>query len=179
MNGERIAQKRATILRPIIESEKKGLPVSKALEDAAWELGLSKSHTWSLYRLLKQNDARASALQPGRRGPKPGSKRLAEAVEVIIDRALRSFFLVRERPSFLRVVREIQAECEEKGFQSPTRRTVKARLDALDQREVLRKRKGAKEAAKIFTARSGSLGATKPLEIVQICLLYTSDAADE
>ena len=144
------------------------MPVSKALEDAAWELGLSKSHTWSLYRLLKQNDARASALQPGRRGPKPGSKRLAEAVEVIIDRALRSFFLVRERPSFLRVVREIQAECEEKGFQSPTRRTVKARLDALDQREVLRKRKGAKEAAKIFTARSGSLGATKPLEIVQI-----------
>lgn len=168
MNSERIAQKRATILRPIIELEKKGLPVSLALEDAAWELGLSKSHTWSLYRLLKQNDARASALQPSRRGPKLGSKRLAQDVEAIIDRALRRFFLVRERPSFLRIVREIHAECDEKGFQPPTRKTIKARLDALDQREVLRKRKGAKEVAKVFAGRPGSLDAAKPLEIVQI-----------
>lgn len=128
MNSERIAQKRARILRSIIELEKKGLPVGQALEDAAWELGLSKSHTWSLYRLLKQNDARASVLQPSRRGPKLGSKRLAQDVEAIIDRALRRFFLVRERPSFLRIVREIHAECEEKGFQPPTRKTVKARL---------------------------------------------------
>mmetsp|Transcript_7020 Transcript_7020/g.9148 ORF Transcript_7020/g.9148 Transcript_7020/m.9148 type:complete len:131 (-) Transcript_7020:100-492(-) len=123
------------ILRPIIEAEKKGLPVSEALEDAAWELGLSKSHTWSLYRRLKMNDARASVLQPARRGPKPGSKRLSQDVEVIIDHALNSFFLVRERPSFLRIVREIQAECEEKGFHPPTRKTVKSRLDELDQRD--------------------------------------------
>ena len=168
LNSERIAEQRAAILRPILEIEKKGLSVSQALEDAAWELGLSKSHTWSLYRLLKQNDARASVLQPGRRGPKLGSTRLVEGVETIIDRALRRFFLVRERPSFLRIVREIHAECEEKGFQPPTRKTVKARLDAMDQREVLRKRKGAKEAAKVFVGRPGSLDATRPLEVVQI-----------
>jgi len=168
LNSERIAEQRATVLRPILEFEKKGLSVSQALEDAAWELGLSKSHTWSLYRLLKQNDARASVLQPGRRGPKLGSTRLVEGVETIIDRALRRFFLVRERPSFLRIVREIHAECEEKGFQPPTRKTVKARLDAMDQREVLRKRKGAKEAAKVFAGRPGGLDAARPLEIVQI-----------
>ena len=168
MNSAGIAKKRAMILRPILEIEKKGLSVSQALADAAWELGLSKSHTWSLYLRLKQNDARASVLQPGRRGPKLGSTRLVRDVEAIIDVALRQYYLVRERPSFSRIVREIQAECEAKGFQLPTRKTVKARLEAMDQREVLRKRKGAKEAAKVFVGRPGSLDATKPLEIVQI-----------
>jgi len=168
LNSAGIAEKRAMILRPILEIEKKGLSVSQALEDAAWELGLSKSHTWSLYLRLKQNDARTSILQPGRRGPKLGSRRLVKDVEAIIDVALRQYYLVRERPSFSRIVREIQAECEAKGFQLPTRKTVKARLEAMDQREVLRKRKGAKEAAKVFVGRPGSLDATKPLEIVQI-----------
>ena len=46
LNSARIAEKRAMILCPILEIEKKGLSVSQALEDAAWELGLSKSHTW-------------------------------------------------------------------------------------------------------------------------------------
>lgn len=168
MNSAGTAEKRAMILRPILEIEKKGLSVSQALEDAAWELGLSKSHTWSLYLRLKQNDARASALQPSRRGPKLGSTRLVRDVEAIIDLALRQYYLVRERPSFSRIVREIQAECDAKGFQPPTRKTIKVRLDAMDQREVLRKRKGAKEAAKVFVGRPGSFEATTPLEIVQI-----------
>ena len=131
LNSARIAEKRAMILCPILEIEKKGLSVSQALEDAAWELGLSKSHTWSLYLRLKQNDVRTSILQPGRRGPKLGSRRLVKDVEAIIDVALRQYYLVRERPSFSRIVREIQAECEAKGFQLPTRKTVKARLEAI------------------------------------------------
>lgn len=168
MSGERIAKHRAAVLRPILEIEKNGGAVSKAIGDAAWELGLAKSHTWSLYRRLKESDARAAALVPGRRGPKPGSTRLDDGVEVIIDVTVRRYYLVRERSSFLRIVREIRAECEAKGFRAPTRKTVKARLDAMDQREVLRKRNGAKEADKIFAARPGRLEPTLPLEVVQI-----------
>ncbi len=168
MNGEGIAKHRASVLRPILDIEKKGGPVSKAIGDAAWELGLAKSHTWSLYRRLKASDARAAALVPGRRGPTPGSTRIADDVEILIEKTLRRYYLVRERPSFLRIWREIRAECETKGFQPPTRRTVKARLDAIDQREVLRKRTGAKEADKVFAARPGRLKARLPLEVVQI-----------
>ena len=76
MNVERIAKHRAAVLRPILELEKNGGPISSAIGDAAWELGLAKSYTWKLYRRLKENDARAVALQPGRRGPKPGKGRL-------------------------------------------------------------------------------------------------------
>ncbi|MEP2630021.1 MAG: DNA-binding domain-containing protein [Hyphomicrobiales bacterium] len=141
MSGERIAKHRAAVLRPIIDIEAKGEPISPAIGDAAWELGLAKSHVWYLYRRLKEGDARAAALVPGRRGPKPGSTRLDDGVEAIIGTTFHRYYLVRERPSFLRIVREIRAECEAKGFRPPTRKTIKARLDVMDQREVLRKRK--------------------------------------
>ena len=75
MKSEAVAKHRAAILRPLLELEKKGGPIGRAIGDAAWELGLSKSYTWKLYRRLKENDARSVALQPGRRGPKPGKGR--------------------------------------------------------------------------------------------------------
>ena len=168
MASERTAKHRAAVLRPILELEKRGEPISAAIGDAAWELGLAKSHTWSLYRRLRENDARATALALDRRGPKPGSKRIAEDVEIIIEESLRRYYLVRERSSFLRIWREIRAESEAKGFQPPTRRTVKARLDAMDQREVFRKQRGAEEADKVFAARPGRLEVSAPLEVVQI-----------
>lgn len=134
MCKEATALRRAKVLRPILELEDRGLPVSFAVEDAARELGLSKSHTWRLYRRMKANDARSSALDLQRRGPKKGTRRLRGEVEQIIERCLRQHFLVRERPSFLRVVGEIRAECVAKGFTPPARETIKARLDAMDQR---------------------------------------------
>lgn len=91
-----------------------------------------------------------------------------DGVEAIIGTTLRRYYLVRKRSSFLRIVREIRAECEAKGFRAPTRKTIKARLDIMDQREVPRKRKGAKEADKVFAARPGRLEVARPLEIVQI-----------
>ncbi|GLQ28805.1 hypothetical protein [Sulfitobacter pacificus] len=97
MKSEAVAKHRAAILRPLLELEKKGDPIGRAIGDAAWELGLSKSYTWKLYRRLKENDARSVALQPGRRGPKPGKGRLAPDVERIISTTLSRYYLVRER----------------------------------------------------------------------------------
>ena len=50
MKAEGVAKHRAAVLRPILEIEKKGGPISSAIGDAAWELGLAKSYTWKLYR---------------------------------------------------------------------------------------------------------------------------------
>ena len=54
MRKEATALSRAKVLRPILEIEEQGFPVSCALEDAAHDLGLSKSHTWRLYRRMSQ-----------------------------------------------------------------------------------------------------------------------------
>lgn len=155
-------------MRPILELDQAEKDIGPPLLAAAKEMGVSRSSAWDLYRRLKLNDGRASALAPKRRGPKRGSRRLGPEVEGIIKRALRRHYLVPEPPSFLRIVGEIRAECAARGFRLPTRRTIKARLDAMDQREVLRKRKGAKAARQVFEARAGSLGVERPLEVVQI-----------
>lgn len=117
---------------------------------------------------MRENDGRAAALEVGRRGPKPGSKRIAQQVEELIDARLRRYYLVRERSRFLRIWREIRSEYEAKGFRPPTRKTVKARLDAMDENEVTRKRRGTKEANRSFAARPSRLAVGAPLEIVQI-----------
>ncbi|MCX7561439.1 DDE-type integrase/transposase/recombinase [Sulfitobacter sp. F26204] len=163
-----LAIERGEILRPILELGRTGHDVGPMLLAAAEEMGVSRSSAWEYYRRLKQNDGRSSALLPKRRGPKRGSRRLGREVEAIIERVLRQYYLVLEPPSFLRIVGEIQSECGARGFRRPTRRTIKARLDAMDQREVLRKRKGAKAAKQVFEARAGRLEVEQPLEVVQI-----------
>lgn len=165
---QELAIKRANILRPILELDQAGKDIGPPLLTAARELGVSRSSAWELYRRLKLNDGRASALVPKPRGPKHGSRRLRSEVESIVERVLRQHYLVLEPPSFLRIVGEIRAECAAKGFRLPTRRTIKARLDAMDQREVMRKRKGAKAARQVFEPRTGSLSMKRPLEVVQI-----------
>ncbi len=163
-----LAVERANALRPIIELEEAGQDIGPSLLEAANMMGVSRSTAWDFYRRLKTSDGRASSLLPKRRGPKHGSRRLEPDVESIIERVLRQHYLVPEPPSFLRIVNEIRAECAARGYRPPTRRTIKSRVDAMDQREVMRKRKGAKAARQAFDPRVGGLDVERPLEVVQI-----------
>lgn len=142
-----------------------GQAIGSAVKSAADQLGVSRSTVWRLLGLLRENDGRTSALMPKRSGPKRGMLRLHQQVEEVIDQVLRERYLLLERPSLRRIVGEIRAECDAKGFQPPSRQTVKARLDAMDQRKVTQKRKGAKAARQVFEAREGSLGVERPLEV--------------
>lgn len=139
-----LALRRARVLRPLLELSRRGKPIAQAISDAAFELGVDRSHAWRLFRRLEYSGGRASSLEPEKRGPKAGSRRLPPAVESLIEEALRKRYLVRERPSFRRIVAEIQAECSANGLRAPARQTIKARLDAIDQREVVRSRRGAR-----------------------------------
>lgn len=163
-----LAVERANALRPILELEESGQDIGPLLLEAANIMGVSRSTVWDFYRRLKINDGRASSLLPKRRGPKHGSRRLEPDVESTIERVLRQHYLVPEPPSFLRIVSEIRAECAARGYRLPTRRTIKSRVDAMDQREVMRKRKGAKAARQVFEPRVGALNVERPLDVVQI-----------
>lgn len=74
----------------------------------------------------------------------------------------------RERPSLARVVTEIRSACLERGLQPPTRRTVQRRLDAMDAREVMKAREGAKAARQRFAPVTGRNRSERPLDVVQI-----------
>ena len=107
MRKEATALSRAKVLRPILEIEEQGFPVSCALEDAAHDLGLSKSHTWRLYRRMKANDARSSALDLQRRGPKKGTRRLSGEVEQIIECSLIPTVIDQNPCAHLRMPRDM------------------------------------------------------------------------
>ena len=71
-------------------------------------------------------------------------------VEAIIKDHLTQYYLRRERPSLARVVTEIRIACCEQGLQLLTRRTVQRRFDAIDAREIMKAREGAKAARQRF-----------------------------
>jgi len=165
---EKESKRRAETLRPLLSLSDGSPELRASVQTAAAELNLSPVSIRRLLRCLREKDGRTSALEARHRGPKPGSVRLPEHVEKLIDGLLRRRYLVQERPSFRRIVGEIRAECSAKGFQPPSRQTVKARLVAMDQREVMQKREGSKAARQKFDAHGGGLKLQDPLEIVQI-----------
>ena len=66
------------------------------------------------------------------------------------------------------MVAEIRIACKVGGLSPSARRTIQRRLDAMDAREVLKGRSGAKAARQKFAAVTGAHNAELPLEVVQI-----------
>ncbi|MBL4874449.1 MAG: transposase family protein [Rhodobacteraceae bacterium] len=163
-----LAIEHANILRPLMYRKADQPPLTTELAHAAETMGVSLSTAKRMFHRLKEGDGRASALEPLGRGPKKGGGRLNPDVEAIIDANLQDRFLVQERPSLSGIVQEIRLECLDSGLKAPTRRTIKARLDAIDQRKVVRKRQGPKAAREQFSAIAGEFTADLPLEIVQV-----------
>ncbi|WP_305798462.1 DNA-binding domain-containing protein, partial [Thioclava sp. F28-4] len=161
--------RRAAVLRPLVQAFLKGTgSLESGINDAVWELGVSRATVWRWIKRLVEEGGRTSALAPRKRGRPTGTTLISSRVEAVIEEHLRRCFLRRERPSLSRVVTEIRSACWQQGLQPPTRRTVQRRLDAMDAREVAKAREGAKAARQKFAAVTGENKANQPLEVVQI-----------
>ena len=161
--------RRASVLRPLVQMylSRTG-SLESGIRDAVWELGVSKATVWRWIRRLAEEGGRTSALVPRKRGRPSGTVMVPIEVDAVIDGYLARYYLRRERPSLARVVTEIRIACGEQGLQPPTRRTVQRRLDAMDAREVMKAREGAKAARQRFAPVTGKNRAERPLDIVQV-----------
>ena len=163
------AQRRASVLRPLVQAYlSRAGSLESGIGDAVWELGVSRTTVWRWIRRLAAEGGRTSALVPRKRGRRNGSVMVPGDVEGIIEDHLTRYYLRRERPSLARVVTEIRSACLERGLQPPTRRTVQRRLDAMDAREVMKAREGAKAARQRFAPVTGRNRSERPLDVVQI-----------
>ena len=161
--------RRAVVLRPLVQAYLKGTgSLESGINDAVWELGVSRATVWRWIKRLAEEGGRTSALASRKRGRPTGTTLISGKVEAVIEEHLRRYFLRRERPSLSRVATEIRSACWQQGLQPPTRRTVQRRLDAMDAREVAKARVGAKAARQKFAPVTGENKAKQPLEIVQI-----------
>lgn len=161
--------RRAAVLRPLVQAYLKGTgSLESGINDAVWELGVSRATIWRWIKRLAEEGGRTSALASRKRGRPTGTTLISGKVEAVIEEHLRRYFLRRERPSLSRIVTEIRSACWQQGLQPPTRRTVQRRLDAMDAREIAKAREGAKAARQKFAPVVGDNKANRPLEVVQI-----------
>lgn len=122
--------RRASVLRPLVQALLKGTgSLESGINDAVWELGVSRATVWRWINRLAEEGGRTSALAPRKRGRPAGTALISNKVEAVIEEHLRRYFLRRERASLSRVVTEIRSECWQQCLQPPTRRTVQRRLD--------------------------------------------------
>jgi putative transposase len=134
---------------------------------AAVELGLSRTQVYErLARFI--TDPRLTSLLPRRRGPTPGSSRLANDINLLIDETIESFFLTRQRPRLLDLLMEIRRRCRAAGLTAPSRKAVTARVKAKPRREIVARRHGHKAARDQYAPAIGALESDWPLALVQI-----------
>jgi len=139
---------------------------STDVADVAWELGVSRA---TLYRLIAAYRARRTvqSVEPRSRGRRRGTFVLDKAREALIAKAIREIYLQPSRPTLTYLVEQVHARFAERGWPLPDRRTVKARVDAIDRRVRALKRRD-RQAIKATRAVPGEYAASRPLEVVQI-----------
>jgi putative transposase len=136
------------------------------VEAVAWELGVSRS---TMYRLIIAYRAKGtvSSVEPRAMGRRKDAFVLDAKRERLIASAIHEIYLKPERPTMTYLIEQVRARCAQKGLAHPDRRTIKARVDRIDQRTVAVKRKDAK-GVKATKAVPGEFAVSRPLEVVQI-----------
>jgi putative transposase len=157
--------RRYEAIRRLIEDHKPRPPKS-AVADTAWELGVSRA---TLYRLVDiyKSAGTVEALQPKAMGRRAGSWVLPREAEEVIERAIREVYLKPTRPTLSHLVSNIHERCSKEGIDLPDRRTVRARIKAIDIR-VRGQRRGEEDVVKATNAAPGEYSVSRPLEVVQI-----------
>src|SRR5215469_12511636 len=131
-------------------------------------LGLGVSRT-TLYRLIEpyKTFGTVDVLQPSATGRRSGTWVLPKATEQIIEETIHNVYLKPTRPTLTHLVDCVHARCTEEGVAPPHRRTVRARVKAIDIR-VRGQRRGERDIVKATTAVPREYAVSRPLRVVQI-----------
>jgi putative transposase len=160
-----LALAREAVIRPLSDQPEL---TAGLVATASAELGISRSLVYRLVAKFRKRP-QVSSLLPGKRGRKATACALSVAAEAVVREAIANVYLQREKPRLSDLLKEIQQQCQRKGLRVPNFRTVKRRVDAIDAKEHVRKRAGAKAASDRFRpTRVLSTSDLLPLERVQI-----------
>jgi putative transposase len=106
-------------------------------------------------------------LQPRTGGRRAGTRVLSDEAEQLIENTIREVYLKPTRPTLTHLVHEVHARCTEKNLPLPHRRTVQARVKAIDA-HVRGLKRGEAAIIKATTETPGEYTVNRPLEMVQI-----------
>lgn len=158
-------QKRFQAIKPLINSP---LRTRAEVERLA---ALNGVHVGTLYRWLNDytNAGHVSVLVPAKRGRKPGTRMLNEALEAILQSVIEDVYLHKQRRSPQEAIEEVQRRCRLAKIPPPHPNTVRNRIYRIPDSERLRRRGQKEQAKNLYTAIRGSFpGADHPFDFVEI-----------
>ena len=159
------ACRREAVVRELLRKQPERLTI-RSVEDAAWELGLSRATIYRIIDRYRANQA-VSGLVPGKRGRPAGFRTLTPAQEAVLGETVEREYLRPTRPPLSHLVEQVGAQFHRRGWKEPTWRTVKARVLEIDLR-VRARRRGERDVLRATEPVPGAFGATRPLEVVQV-----------
>ncbi len=129
--------------------------------------GVSRS---TIYRWLSRyrDVAAPSSLIPLPRGITPGTKRLDDAREQLVNKVIEERYLTRSRANAEEICRIVHRRCVEGGLKPVSRNAVRARINRLDLKLVAQARHGRKSAQNRYAQRPGHFPVDRILQSVQI-----------
>ena len=78
--------RRAVVLRPLVQAYLKGTgSLESGINDAVWELGVSRATVWRWIKRLAEEGGRTSALASRKRGRPTGTTLISGKVEAVIE----------------------------------------------------------------------------------------------
>ena len=134
---------------------------------ASDELSLGRSRIFELVARYR-GDPVTSSLLDRFRGFPTGRRRLAPELDQVISTEIERFHLTRPKPRLSQLVRCIKFACLERNLAPPARKTIAARVAAIDRERLVAARDGRKAADDRYRPIVGSYIADHPLQIVQM-----------
>jgi hypothetical protein len=148
------AEARESIIRTFLEGDG---AIGIRILAAANALGVTPRTVRRLVARYRVS-AQTTSLVPRLPGPQKIRRRLGVLREQVIAEAIETRYLVRPRTPMEEVYRLVVHRCREASVPAPARGSVIARVRALDERHVARRRPGSKAAQAIARSTPGELG---------------------
>lgn len=137
------------------------------IEEVARSFGRDPATVYRWISKWEENKTVSSLVRSGRSDH--GKSRLPDATEAIIKDKIENFYLVPERPTVVELSEQIELACRKAQLKPPNTSTIRRRVERLQDRLVMSKRRSAKEARETFEPLKGSFpGANVPLAVYQI-----------
>lgn len=159
-----IAVTREAIIRPLADASRLS-PVDVAT--ACRILGLRRSRLYVLierYRAVPVTSSLASVTP----GPKIGSRRLSDAMEGLIEDAIREKYLTRHKASVSALHDHVRHLCRARGLAIPSWKAVRARVEQIDRRLLIGSREGSRAVRDRLKPVAREYRGDHALHIVQI-----------
>jgi len=137
------------------------------VEEYAKKIGV---HYTTLYRWLRKykTTGTLASLLPEVSGRKKGETRLDMRVERLMQSVIEKYYLTHQRPSVQSVITKVFIECKKQNLKAPSKNTIRNRIHALSEYDVLKKQGNRALARTKYEPTPHKFKAEYPMQIVQI-----------